>query len=46
MRFKTILRHMQANHANEIPPRKRAVAKAPAKSKINKEDQHAQKSYN
>lgn len=38
MRFKTILRHMQANHAKEIQPRKRAVATALAKSKIKKED--------
>lgn len=29
---------MQANHAKEIQPRKRAVATALAKSKIKKED--------
>ena len=38
MKFMTILRHMQANHAKELQPRKRAVAKALAKSKTDKED--------
>lgn len=46
MRFKTILRHMQANHANALKPRKRAVATALAKSKTNQEVQDVQKSDN
>lgn len=36
MKFKTILRHMQANHMKALQPRKRAVATALAKSKISK----------
>ncbi len=38
MKFKAMLRHMQANHAKALQPRKRAVATALAKSKINKEN--------
>lgn len=38
MKFKALLRHMQANHAKALQPRKRAVAMALAKSKIDQED--------
>ena len=38
MKFKAMLRHMQANHEKARQPRKRAVATALAKSKINKEN--------
>lgn len=38
MKFKAILRHMQANHEKALQPRKRAVAMALAKSKTNQED--------
>lgn len=38
MKFKEMLRHMQTNHEKALQPRKRAVATALAKSKINKED--------
>ena len=37
MKFKTMLRHMQTNHAKALMRRKRAVAMALAKSKINQE---------
>ena len=38
MKFKAMLRHMKANHEKALQPRKRAVATALAKSKINKEN--------
>ena len=38
MKFKEMIRHMQANYAKALQPRKRAVATALAKSKINQED--------
>jgi hypothetical protein len=38
MKSKAMLRHMQANHVKALQPRKRFVATALAKSKINKEN--------